>query len=133
MKFKLIMLAIVITVVGFIMLQNMDFYLSEETLTLNLYFAQVRLPAIPNITHFLVFFFTGILFASLSLSKDRVKSRKEIKKLSSAFNACAERVTSLKRNGKAKPERSLFRLPARFKKKDKDLPQLSEEPLLNKA
>ena len=128
MKFKLIILAIVISVMGFIMLQNTDFYLSEETLKLNFYFAQVRLPAIPNITQFLVFF-----FASLSLSKDRVKSRKEIKKLSTAFNTCVDRVTSLKRNEKAKPERSLFRLPARFKKKDKDLPQLSEEPLLNKA
>jgi len=50
-----------------IIYQNRDFYLREQTLSLNLYVAEFGLPPLANVTQALLFFLAGIVLACVSL------------------------------------------------------------------
>jgi len=79
-----------------IIYQNREFYLREQTLTLNLYVAELGLPPLANVTQALLFFLAGIVLACVSLYHERFQLRQEIKNLNTAFQSCAQQVTSMK-------------------------------------
>jgi len=96
MKLRLSIWTLIIFSMALIIYQNREFYLSEQTLTLNLYVAHFGLPPLANVTQALLFFLAGIVLACVSLYHERFKLRREINNLNTAFQSCAQQVTSMK-------------------------------------
>ncbi len=96
MKLRLSIWTLIIFSMALIVYQNREFYLSEQTLTLDLYVSQFGLPPLANVTQALLFFLAGILLACVSLYHERFQLRREIKNLNTAFQSCAQQVTSMK-------------------------------------
>ena len=96
MKLRLSIWTLIIFSMALIVYQNREFYLSEQTLTLNLYVVELGLPPLANVTQALLFFLAGIVLACVSLYHERFQLRREIKNLNTAFHSCAQQVTSMK-------------------------------------
>lgn len=111
MKLRLIMWITVITAMALIIFQNRDYYLSEHALSLNLIFTKVEIPPIFNVTQLLLFFLAGVLLACASLYYERFKLHRQIKKLNTAFQSCAEQVTEMKPKEPIRTRKNVFKLP----------------------
>ncbi len=96
MKLRLSIWTLIIFSMALIVYQNREFFFSEQTLSLNLYVAQFGLPPLANVTQALLFFLAGIVLACVSLYHERFQLRREIKNLNTAFQSCAQQVTSMK-------------------------------------
>ncbi|WP_372682784.1 LapA family protein [Desulfosarcina sp.] len=130
MKLRLSMWTLIILTMALIIYQNREFYLSEQTLTLNLYVAQFGLPPLANVTQVLLFFLAGIVLACVSLYHERFKLRREIDNLNTAFQSCAQQVTSMKPEACAPPKNRIRNLMGRLNSKkvatEKALPTANE-------
>jgi len=96
MKIRLSVWTMTILTMALIIFQNREFYLREQTLSLDLYIAEFGLPPLANVTQALLFFLAGIVLACVSLYHERFKLRREIKNLDTAFHSCAQQVNSMK-------------------------------------
>lgn len=96
MKIRLIIWTMTIFTMALIVYQNREFYLREQTLSLNVYVAEFGMPPLANVTQTLLFFLAGIVLACVTLYHERFKLRGEIKKLNTAFHSCAQQVASMK-------------------------------------
>lgn len=129
MKDKLFLWTLVAMVMGMVIYQNHDFYLSEETLNLNLYVAQVQLPAVPKASQFLFIFLAGILLASLSYLAERLRFKKEAKNWETAFRTCSARVVSMDQQKDQARIGKGFKWPAIGIRKKAGLPKTSPSEL----
>lgn len=116
MKIRLTIWTVIIIAMAMIIYQNRDFYLVEQTLSLDFAFAKLEMPPLANATQVLLFFLAGIVLACVSLYHERFQLRREIKKLNLAFQSCAERVTTLKSTECTQPRKKLFRLPGKLRR-----------------
>lgn len=81
---KKVKIAFWMVILGFLALlvyQNKDFFLSEHSLGINLYFFQKNTPDLPNAVLFAIFFLSGWLIAYFFSLFDRYKANKTIKNL----------------------------------------------------
>ena len=133
MKARLCVWGVVTAAFVLIVYQNQEFYLSEQTLSLNL-FTKIDIPPVANVTHVLVFFLAGLLLASISFYHERFKLRRRIKKLDTAFSSCAVEVAEIKSAEREQPTPITSRLMDRFRRKRDDIePMLPETTGLNTA
>ncbi len=117
MKLRLSIWTLIIFSMALIIYQNREFYLSEQTLTLNLYVAEFGLPPLANVTQALFFFLGGIVLACVSLYHERFQLRREIKNLNTAFHSCAQQVTSMKPEECSPRKNKIFNLMGKLKGK----------------
>ena len=117
MKLRLSIWTLIILTMTLIVYQNREFYLSEQTLTLNLYVAQFGLPPLANVTQALLFFLAGIVLACVSLYHERFQLRREIKNLNTAFQSCAQQVISMKPEEGSPRKKKIFNLMGKLKGK----------------
>jgi uncharacterized integral membrane protein len=95
MKAKLILWVMALGVLGLIMTQNWEFYMSRQALNLDLYYTQIHLPELPVAVLFLLAFIFGVLISSLSFYIDRFVFRRQVKKLNSALESCSQKSAQL--------------------------------------
>lgn len=119
MKARLIIWGLVTTAFAVIVYQNQAYYLSKQTLTLNL-FTPIHIPPVTNMIHVLVYFLAGLLLASISLYRERYKLRRQIKKLDTAYSSCAVEVATIKTAKKAQAVPITSKWMHRFRKKRVD-------------
>jgi len=86
MKTRLTIWIMILFGMVLIIYQNREFYLSEHTLSLDLYITAFRLPPLVNFTQTLLAFLAGVVLACVSLYHERIQMRREIKKLSTALD-----------------------------------------------
>jgi len=97
-KVKIAFWLIILVFVSVFVYQNMDFFMAEQRLRLNLgVFETLHTPELPHAVLFLVFFLTGFLIAYFFGLYDRFKSKKTIKSLNAADTAQQDELTALKR------------------------------------
>ena len=82
--------------IGLILYQNRAFYLSLQTLGIDLLFFEYRTPEIPNAVIFMAFFFVGLLIAYFFSLLDRFNSRKTIKSLNESLRTAEKMLETLK-------------------------------------
>ncbi|MGE5256627.1 MAG: hypothetical protein ACM3KE_08165 [Hyphomicrobiales bacterium] len=95
MKAKMILWVMALGVLGLIMTQNWEFYMSRQALNLDLYYTQIHLPELPVAVLFLFVFIFGVLTSSLSFYIDRFVFRRQVKKLNSALESCSQKSAQL--------------------------------------
>lgn len=95
MKTKIILWVMALAVMGLIMTQNWEFYMSKQALNLDLYYTQIHLPELPVAVLFFLVFIFGLLISSLSFYIDRFVIRRKMKKLNSALESCSKRSAQL--------------------------------------
>ena len=117
MKLRLSIWTLIIFSMALIVYQNREFYLSEQTLTLNLYVAEFGLPPLANVTHALLFFLAGIVLSCVSLYHERFQLRREINHLNTAFQSCAQQVTSMKPEACSPRKNKILKLMGKLKGK----------------
>ena len=113
MKTRVTIYLLITFAMALIFYQNRDFYLSEHTISLNLFFTQFGMPPIANATQVLFFFLAGIVLTCVSFYHERFKMRREIKNLKTAFHSCAAQVTEMKPTECPRPIKKLFKLPGK--------------------
>ena len=130
MKIRIIIWTVVLAVIALLLHQNRDFYMGEQTLSLNLFFAHWETPPVTNATQVLLAFLAGLVLASISLYHERFKMRRQLKKLTIAFQSCAQQVTDGATECSASGSR-LFKLPGILKKRgtEADRATLGKEQL----
>ena len=97
-KVKIAFWLIILVFVSVFVYQNMDFFMAEQSLRLNLGVLEtLHTPELPHAVLFLVFFLTGFLIAYFFGLYDRFKSKKTIKSLNTADTAQQDELTALKR------------------------------------
>ena len=97
-KVKIAFWLIILVFVSVFVYQNMDFFMAEQSLRLNLGVLEtLHTPELPHAVLFLVFFLTGFLIAYFFGLYDRFKSKKTIKSLNAADTAQQDELTALKR------------------------------------
>ena len=97
-KVKIAFWLIILVFVSVFVYQNMDFFMAEQSLRLNLGVLETfHTPELPHAVLFLVFFLTGFLIAYFFGLYDRFKSNKTIKSLNAADTAQQDELTALKR------------------------------------
>jgi uncharacterized integral membrane protein len=95
MKAKMILWVMALGVLGLIMTQNWEFYMSQQALNLDLYYTRIHLPELPVAVLFLFVFVFGVLISSLSFTIDRFAIRRQVKKLNSALESCSQKSAQL--------------------------------------
>lgn len=95
MKLKMIIWVIGLGLIGLIMNQNWEFFMSKEALNLSLHYTRFHLPELPVAVLFLLVFIFGLLISSVSFYIDRFAIRRKINKLSSALESCSKKSAQL--------------------------------------
>ncbi len=93
---KIAFWVILFGLIGLILYQNRDFYMSRQSLGVDLIFFNYHTPEIPNAILFLGFFFIGLLIAYFFSLLERFNSRKTIKNLSDSLRASEKILEALK-------------------------------------
>ena len=117
MKIRLTVWTMTIFTMALIIYQNREFYFSEHSLSLNLVVADFGLPPLANVTQALLFFLAGIVLACVSLYHERFQLRREINNLNTAFQSCAQQVTSMKPEECSPRTHKLSNLMGKLKRK----------------
>jgi len=117
MKFRLTICTLVFAVIALLLYQNRDFYLGEHILSFNLLFAQWKSPPVAHATQVLLAFLAGLLLASISFFHERFIMRRQLKKLTIAFQSCAQQVTEKTTAECSVTGKKRFKLPGLLKKK----------------
>ena len=97
-KAKIIFLIIILGFVGIVIFQNKDFFMAEQSLVINLYFAEYTIPETAIIILFLVCFFVGLFIGYLYYLFMRLKSKKMIRNLNSTINSHLETISDLEKD-----------------------------------
>ncbi|MCG6910321.1 MAG: lipopolysaccharide assembly protein LapA domain-containing protein [Deltaproteobacteria bacterium] len=98
---KIAFWVILFAFIGLILFQNREFYLSPQSLGIDLMFFQYRTPEIPNAIVFMGFFFVGLLIAYFFSLVERFNSRKTIKGLNDSLRAAEKMLDALKMENEA--------------------------------
>ena len=117
MKLRLTIWAATIFLLVLIIIQNREFYLSEQTMTLNLLFIRIDNFTIANLTHVLVYLVAGLGLACISLYQERYRLRRQVKQANTAFHSCARQVSELETPDAPQPGNRLRQLLGRFRRR----------------
>jgi uncharacterized integral membrane protein len=93
---KIAFWVILFAIIGLILYQNRDFYMTQHSLGIDLMFFNYRTPEVPNAILFLGFFFTGLIISYFFSLLERFNSRKTIKNLSESLRASEKMLDALK-------------------------------------
>ena len=97
-KATLIIWVIIFGVIALLIFQNQAFFLSNQSLRVNLGVTEAyHTPELPNAILVLLFFLTGIAIAYLFSLSARLKARRTIKKLNTTIASHNTEVTGLRR------------------------------------
>ncbi len=97
-KVKIVILVIILVFVGIVIFQNRAFFMTEQSLVINLLFAEYEMPEISNIVLFLTCFFIGLLIGYFYFIFNRFKLNKTIRKLNSTINSHQEIISDLEKD-----------------------------------
>ena len=97
-KVKIVILVIILVFVGIVIFQNRAFFMAEQSLVINLMFAEYKMPGIANIVLFLICFFIGLLIGYFYFIFIRFKLNKTIKRLNSTINSHLEIISDLEKD-----------------------------------
>lgn len=135
MKPKIIIWVMALAVMGLIMTQNWEFYMSKQALNLDLYYTQIHLPELPVAVLFSLVFFFGLMISSLSFFIDRFVIRRKMQKLNSALESCSKRSAQLEAAiAGAKPtekQRTYFFWRRKFPGLNRQPEEMSERGLID--
>jgi hypothetical protein len=95
MKIKLALWVAAFSVLALVIIQNKEFFMSDQGLHLNLYFSQYQLPDWPVAVLFLCVFIFGCLLTSLSVLGGRIKRTLCIKRLNKALAECSKKIADI--------------------------------------
>jgi hypothetical protein len=93
---KIAFWVILFALIGLVLYQNREFYMSLHSLGIDLLFFKYQTPEVPNAILFLGFFFLGLIIAYFFSLLDRFNSRKTIKSLTESLDACEKMLNTLK-------------------------------------
>jgi hypothetical membrane protein len=96
-RFKYGLWAIFIALLGLLVYQNKDFFMTKYSLGLNLGVYQNDTPELHNLVIIAAFFFCGMLITYGSSLFERYRAKKTIKTLQSTIDASSETIASLKK------------------------------------
>jgi hypothetical protein len=96
-KFKYGLWAIFIALIGLLVYQNQDFFLTKYSLGLDIGVYTNRTPEIFNLVIIAAFFFCGMLITYSASLFERYKARKTIKMLQSTIDASSDTIAVLKK------------------------------------
>ena len=82
--------------IGLILYQNREFYMSQNSLGIDLMFFNYKTPEVPNEILFLCFFFAGLIISYFFSLLERFNSRKANKNLTESLRACEKMLDALK-------------------------------------
>ena len=97
-KVRIIFLVVILGIVGVVIFQNQDFFMSTQSLVINLYFAEYAIPETNNLVFFLACFFIGLLIGYFYFLFIRIKLNKTNKNLKSTINAHLETISDLEKD-----------------------------------
>jgi len=97
-KVKIVILVIILIFVGIVIFQNKAFFMTEQSLVINLLFAEYKMPGIANIVLFLACFFIGLLIGYFYFIFIRFKLNKTIRRLNSTINSHQEIISDLEKD-----------------------------------
>ena len=96
-KAKMAIWLLILGFFGLIVYQNLELFLEEQSIGLNLMFVDAyRADAVPNAIFFLAFFLIGLLIAYFSSLAERFRSKKMIKVLNTKIDAHIQDIALLK-------------------------------------
>ena len=93
---KIAFWVILFALIGLVLYQNREFYMSQHSLGIDLMFYKYQTPEVPNAILFLGFFFVGLLIAYFFSLLERFNSRKTIRNLSENLRASEKMLDTLK-------------------------------------
>ena len=129
MKIRLSIRMVIIFTMALIIYQNHDFYLDEQTLSLNFFSVKLEMPPFANATQILLCFSAGIILACASLYHDQIQLLRENKNFDAAFHSYANRVTTMKSTECTQPRKKLFKLTGKLRSKNDEA--VTEPPTTN--
>lgn len=94
-KVKLAIWVVIIAFVAILIYQNQDFFLSVQSLRLNLLFAQYQSPEIKIVFLSFMVFAAGLLLGAYFILVYHLRMKRKTKELNAQVNAQNERITSL--------------------------------------
>ncbi len=97
-KVKIVILVIILVFVGIVIFQNRAFFMAEQSLVINLLFAEYQMPGIANVVLFLTCFFIGLLIGYFYFIFIRFKLNKTIRRLNSTINSHLEIISDLEKD-----------------------------------
>ena len=96
-KFQLILILVILIFIAIVGIQNRVFFLSAESLNLNLGFFKYQSPEIRMVLFFAISFFAGLFIAFLFGLLARFKAHKTIKNLNKTVKSQIEKISSLEK------------------------------------
>lgn len=100
-KVKITFWIIVFGFLALVIFQNKDFFLAENSLNINLYFAQYQTATTFNAVLFMGFFLSGILISYIISLFDKYKTGKTIKELNAKQATFLDTINGLKKEVEA--------------------------------
>lgn len=94
-KVKLAIWVVIIAFVAILIYQNQDFFLSVQSLRLNLLFAQYQSPEIKVVFLSFVLFVAGLLLGAYFILVYHLKIKKKVKALNAQVNSQGDQITTL--------------------------------------
>ncbi len=96
-KATLIVWVIILGFIALVIFQNQDFFMTHQSLRLNLgVYNGVLPPELPIAVVFIFFFFSGLVIAYLFSFSNRFKARRTVKKLNAAITSHKDEAAKLK-------------------------------------
>lgn len=95
-KLVIILWLAAILVIGLVFIQNQDFALADQSLSLNLVLFEIALPPLPNGAILLVFFIGGVMLSAAGSMIGRLKSRKALKRCNATGDGYIDKIGVLK-------------------------------------
>jgi hypothetical protein len=137
MKTKMVLWVMALGVIFLIMIQNWEFYMSKQTLSLDLYYTRIHFPELPVAVLFLLVFIFGVSVSSLSYYIDRFFIRRQMKKLNSALESCSQKSAQLEAalagNKSTEKPRSFFFWRRKSSELSRQSGEKSERGIMNSA
>jgi hypothetical protein len=122
------------TVIGLMMTQNWEFYMSKQALNLDLYYTRIHLPELPVAILFFLIFIFGLLISNLSFYIDRFVIKRKMKKLNSALESCSKRSAQLEAamagTNRTEKQRSFFVWRRKFSRLNRQPSEIIERGLI---
>ena len=95
-KSTLVIWAIIIGILALLIFENQEFFLAKQTLRINLWVTEYRLPEMANAILTLIFFLAGIIITFIFGLSGRFRARRTIKKLNATIAKNNKELTELK-------------------------------------
>jgi hypothetical protein len=111
--------AIIVIFIGLVITQNQDFFLSDQSLRLNLWvLGEYATPILPNAVIFLVTFIAGLVITYLFCLPERFKSKRTIKKLTAKLEAYKDDGPDIAKEAKELQGSAIEKTDSKTKSKD---------------